>query len=120
MIKCVLIINNQGKPRLSRFYYPLPVDQQQRIQKALYCAVSKRSDELACAFADDEQGLYDEDHKIIYRHYATLYFIFVVDSAESELGVLDLIYHFDRVNFILDELVIAGMVLETNADLVIQ
>ena len=25
------------------------------------------------------------------RHFATLYFIFVADSAESELGVLDLI-----------------------------
>merc|ERR1712032_1076478 len=78
--------------------------------------------------------------KIIYRHYATLYFIFVVDSAESELGILDLIqvfvqvldtcfenvceldliYHFDRVNFILDELVMSGMVVETNADLVVQ
>merc|ERR1712046_304634 len=79
-------------------------------------------------------------HKIIYRHFATLYFIFVADSAESELGVLDLIqvfvqvldscfenvceldliYHFDRVNYILDELVMSGMVLETNAELIVQ
>lgn len=29
--------------------------------------------------------------KVIYRHYATLYFVFVVDSSESELGILDLI-----------------------------
>merc|ERR1719387_1900137 len=69
-----------------------------------------------------------------------LYFIFVVDSAENELGILDLvqvfvqvldacfenvceldlIFHFDRVNYILDEIVMAGMVLETNADLIIQ
>ena len=27
----------------------------------------------------------------MYRCYATLYFVFVVDSAESELGILDLI-----------------------------
>lgn len=33
---------------------------------------------------------------------------------------LDLIYHFDRVNYILDELVMAGMVLETNVDSIIQ
>merc|ERR1712190_639716 len=83
-----------------------------------------------------DASLFGEDHKIIYRHFATLYFIFVADGAESELGVLDLIqvfvqvldscfenvceldliYHFDRVNYILDEIVMAGMVLETNAD----
>ena len=31
------------------------------------------------------------DARLIYRHYATLYFIFAVDSTESELGILDLI-----------------------------
>jgi AP-3 complex subunit sigma len=31
------------------------------------------------------------DAKLIYRHYATLYFVFCVDSSESELGILDLI-----------------------------
>jgi AP-3 complex subunit sigma len=29
--------------------------------------------------------------RVVYRNYATLYFVFVVDAAESELGVLDLI-----------------------------
>ena len=29
--------------------------------------------------------------RVVYRNYATLYFVFVVDSAESELGILDLI-----------------------------
>lgn len=49
----------------------------------------------------------DDDTRVIYRHYATLYFVyvpslfllsgvraygrFVVDGAESELGILDLI-----------------------------
>lgn len=27
----------------------------------------------------------------MYRNYATLYFVFVVDTSESELGILDLI-----------------------------
>lgn len=31
---------------------------------------------------------------MIYRHYATLYFVFCVDSSESELGILDLIQVF--------------------------
>jgi AP-3 complex subunit sigma len=33
----------------------------------------------------------DEKLRVVYRNYATLYFVFVVDAAESELGVLDLI-----------------------------
>lgn len=32
-----------------------------------------------------------ERARVVYRLYATLYFVFVVDGAESELGVLDLI-----------------------------
>ena len=74
------------------------------------------------------------DYKLIYRHYATLYFVFCCDSSESELGILDLIqvfvetldrcfenvceldliFHADRVHFILGEIVQGGMVLETN------
>lgn len=74
------------------------------------------------------------DYKLIYRHYATLYFVFCVDSSESELGILDLIqvfvetldkcfenvceldliFHADAVHHILAELVMGGMVLQTN------
>lgn len=32
-----------------------------------------------------------ERWQVVYRCYATLYFVFVVDGAESELGILDLI-----------------------------
>ncbi|KAI7695638.1 hypothetical protein SSS_10494 [Sarcoptes scabiei] len=39
------------------------------------------------------------DFKLIYRHYATLYFVFCVDSSESELGILDLIQvRFEKKN----------------------
>lgn len=31
------------------------------------------------------------EFRLIYRHYATLYFVFCVDTSESELGILDLI-----------------------------
>ena len=68
------------------------------------------------------------------KRYVTLFFIFLVDQSESELGILDLIqvfvealdqrfenvceldivFHYDEVNHILDEIVMGGMVLETN------
>ena len=32
-----------------------------------------------------------QDTKLIYRHFATLYFVVLCDKSESELGILDLI-----------------------------
>jgi AP-3 complex subunit sigma len=84
--------------------------------------------------------MWDSSVRLIYRHYATLYFIFAVDDAESELGVLDLIqvfvealdkcfenvceldliFHTDRCHYILDEIVMAGMVLETSLREIVQ
>lgn len=71
-----------------------------------------------------------ESNKIIYRHYATLFFVFIVDATESELGILDLIQVFvealdrtftnvceldlvlnsDQVFFLINEIVQSGMV----------
>ena len=106
--------------------------------------MSKRSDGV-CNFLEGNDIPYwkektGEDVKLVYRHYATLYFIFVVDSSESELGILDLIqvfvetldkcfenvceldliFHSDKVHYILDEIVMAGMVLETNITKIIE
>ena len=81
-----------------------------------------------------------KDTKLIYRHYATLYFIAIVDSAESELGMLDLIqvfvetldrcfenvceldliFHPDIVLNILDEIVQGGLVLETQINAIVE
>lgn len=139
MIKSVLVVNNQGKPRLVRYYYEVPLDKQKMILKQVFNLVSRRSNESSCCFAD-AKDLFGEDARIVYRHFATLYFIFVVDSSESELGMLDLIqvfvqvldscfenvceldliYHFDKVNHILDEVVMSGMVLETNVEAILK
>ena len=94
--------------------------------------VSKRSDSI-CNFLEGT-SYWGQGVKLVYRHYATLYFIVAVDDSESELGILDLIqvfvealdkcfanvceldliFHTDRIHFILDEIVMAGMVLETS------
>jgi hypothetical protein len=68
------------------------VDEQQKLIRECFSLVSKRSD-LMCNFVEggDQWG---SDTKLIYRHYATLYFVFCVDSSESELGILDLIHIF--------------------------
>ena len=68
----------------------------------IFSLVSPRSQAL-CNFLDaPELDTYlnhpsraGEKLRIIYRNYATLFFVFVVDSSESELGVLDLIQVLD-------------------------
>ncbi|PAA87511.1 hypothetical protein BOX15_Mlig019201g1, partial [Macrostomum lignano] len=133
MIKAILIFNNHGKPRLTKFYVHYAEDLQQQIIRETFQLVSKRDDNV-CNFLEGGTLIGGQDYRLIYRHYATLYFVFCVDSSESELGILDLIqvfvetldksfenvceldliFHVDKVHSILNELVMGGMVLETN------
>ncbi|XP_036211588.1 AP-3 complex subunit sigma-2 isoform X2 [Myotis myotis] len=109
MIQAILVFNNHGKPRLVRFYQRFPEEVQQQIVRETFHLVLKRDDNI-CNFLEGGSLIGGADYKLIYRHYATLYFVFCVDSSESELGILDLI----QVHYILQEVVMGGMVLETN------
>ncbi|KAN0061444.1 Sigma-adaptin 3A [Thecaphora frezii] len=181
-IRAVLIVNNHGKPRLTKFYSQLPSARQQALIRLIYRLVSKRPDGVcnfldapeltpllpppsdavsfasashahptqpnpsstpkassrdpaaAAAAATAANNSNQDDLRVIYRHYATLYFVFVVDQSESELGILDLIqvfvesldrcfenvceldliFHFDEVHAILSEVIQGGLVVETN------
>lgn len=103
-VESVLIINNFGKPRLANFYRRplLPVGHQQLLIRTIFKLISTRDDEHNCNFLDapelkpllqrgEEKHSQGQELKVIYRHYATLWFVFVVDQSESELGILDLI-----------------------------
>ena len=139
MIKGILIINNHGKPRLAKFYQNvIGEDKQQAVIRRIYQQVHQRSDSF-CNYLTGVIPEWGESTKIIYRHYATLFFVFAVDQQESDLGILDLIqvfvealdrcfenvceldliFHSDKVNYILDEIIMAGMVLETNISTII-
>ncbi|XP_040583730.1 AP-3 complex subunit sigma-2 isoform X2 [Lepeophtheirus salmonis] len=139
MIRAILVFNNRGKPRVNKFYEYYTETDQQQIIKETFQLVSKRDDNV-CNFLEGGSLIGGSDFKLIYRHYATLYFVFCVDSSESELGILDLIqvfvetldkcfenvceldliFHMDKVHFILNELVMGGMVLETNMTEILQ
>ena len=74
-------------------------------------------------------------YKVIYRRYASLYFIVGVDTEEeNELGILefihalvetldkyfenvcelDIMFNLEKAHFILDEMVMNGSIVETN------
>jgi AP-3 complex subunit sigma len=86
-------------PRLTKFYTPLRESPQSLLRK-IFNLVSSRPAGL-CNFLDapdlneavKHSELEDDkdDVRVVYRNYATLYFVFFVDGAESELGILDLI-----------------------------
>eukprot|EP00850_Spirogloea_muscicola_P009591 SM000054S18077 [mRNA] locus=s54:231987:233524:- [translate_table: standard] len=150
MILAVLIFNGAGKPRLTKFYAaqarapfegrlpascspPLakPEKQQEMLRKL--CAILSKREDTWCNFVVDE-ATFGEGTKVVNRKFATLYFACIVDSAESELGILDLIqvivetldlcfsndceldiaYNFTKVHQILDEIIVGGQVFETN------
>ncbi|KAI5588561.1 hypothetical protein BDE02_05G105800 [Populus trichocarpa] len=79
-------------------------------------------------------------HCLVYKHYATLYFVFVFDSSENELAMLDLIqvfvetldkcfrnvcefdavFNYSKLHTILDGIIFEGQVLETSSAEVIR
>lgn len=136
MIKAVLILNSAGKIRLVNFYEKnITVAQQQALIKAIYRAVSGRGEDL-CNFVDGFQEWPSPDTRVIYRRYATLCFVFVTDSSESQLAILDLIqvfvevldrvfenvceldfiFHSEKVQHALMEMIMGGMVLEMSRE----
>ncbi|PVH21301.1 clathrin-associated protein AP-3 complex component APS3 [Candidozyma haemuli] len=134
MIHSVLIFNYDGVPRLIKFYTAVDVQTQRTLLSQVHSLISKRTSQ-ECSFITPPrllEGL--DDIKVIYRHYATLYFVFIVDDQESELGILDLIQVFveclDKcfpnvceldlvfgwqvLQTVLEEIVQGGMVIDTN------
>ncbi|KAL3701892.1 hypothetical protein R1sor_019914 [Riccia sorocarpa] len=93
MINAVLVMNTQGKPRITKFYEPLKaVEKQQDIIRTVYSVLSCRGENF-CSFVEADD-IFGPSTKIVYKHFATLYFVFVIDQAESELAILDLIQVF--------------------------
>eukprot|EP00953_Heterococcus_sp_UTEX-ZZ885_P011338 6567-Heterococcus_DN1.PRE.5 len=94
MIKGVVIVNNHGKPRLVKFYKTVTdEDAQQAVIRRIFQQVAQRPDNF-CNYLEGLIPEWGEGTKLIYRHYATLYFVFAVDAQESDLGILDLIQVF--------------------------
>jgi AP-3 complex subunit sigma len=132
MIKAILIFNIRGQPRMLKFFDSCTTELQQKLLRDSYQIVSKR-DVDSCNFIEYN------DYKLIYRHYATLYFVFAIDSTESEYDIyeiihvfvqsldqyfenvceLDLIFHSDKVNQILNEFFMGGFIVERNPDAVL-
>ena len=77
-----------------KFYTNVDIPTQKLLLQQVHQLISVRTAQ-ECSFITPPKLLEDlDDIKVIYRHYATLYFVFIVDDQESELGILDLIQVF--------------------------
>ncbi|CAM9143623.1 unnamed protein product [Phaeothamnion confervicola] len=134
MIKFVLMVNKMGQTRISSYYEWMPIPERVALEAEVVRRCFARS-ELQCSFFEFR------GYKIIYRRYASLFFIVGVDSdEENELGILefihnlvetldkyfqsvcelDIMFNLEKTHFILDEMVLNGFVVEGNKDNVLR
>jgi len=133
MIHFILLVSRQGKNRLAKWYSTSTTKEKTRIIREATNLVLSRPAKL-CNMIEYKK------YKLVYRRYASLFFIFGVDESDNELIVLetihhfveildkyfgnvcelDLIFNFHKAYFILDEIVIAGELQETSKKMVLR
>eukprot|EP01080_Neovahlkampfia_damariscottae_P009767 gene9767-2094_t len=133
MIHFALMVSRQGKVRLAKWYKPYTMKERERHIKEICHMVIGRPSKL-CNFLDYK------DQKVIYKRYASLYFIVCVDSTDNELITmemihhyveildryfgnvceLDLIFNFHKAYFIMDEVFLNGDIQESSKKVVLR
>lgn len=126
-IKYIILLSRQGKVRLSKWYIAVSQKEKAKITRELTALVLGRRAKM-CNVSEYE------DSKIIYRRYASLFFIAGIENDDNELLTLeiihryveqmdraygnvcelDIIFNFQKAYHILDELIIAGEIVESS------
>ena len=133
MIQFVMLVSRQGKVRLTKWYTATAQKEKNRIVREVTSEVLARQQKM-CNFIEWKES------KIVYKRYASLYFITATDLADNELNTLevihhfveildryfgnvcelDLIFNFHKAYYILDELIIAGELQESSKKAVLR
>ncbi|EZG63931.1 clathrin adaptor complex family protein [Gregarina niphandrodes] len=128
MINYLLLISRQGKTRFTRFCDGSDLHRRQEVIKRVTTEVTSRPLGGCLVIEAPDLG------KVVYKRYASLYFVCGIDEDENELCALeiihnlvevldryfsnvcelDLIFHFHKVHMIVDELLIDGELCETS------
>merc|ERR1712224_31913 len=123
------MVNKQGQTRLAQYYEPHPIEERVGVEAEIIRKCLSRG-ENQCSFFEYR------NYKVIYRRYASLFFIVGADNSqqENELTVLefihnmvetldryfenvcelDIMFNLEKAHFILDEMVMNGHIMETN------
>ncbi|OMJ91500.1 hypothetical protein SteCoe_5869 [Stentor coeruleus] len=128
MISFILMVNKQGQTRLAQYYNYMTISERATLEGELVRKCLSRT-ENQCSFLEHHQ------FKVIYRRYASLYFIVGLEEEDvNELSYLefihnlvetldkyfenvcelDIMFNIEKAHFALDEMVMNGSIFETN------
>jgi len=127
MINYILLVSRQGKVRLAKWFSTMAPKTKAKIIKDVTQLVLARRTRM-CNFLEYK------DSKVVYRRYASLFFVCGIGPSDNELVTLeiihryvevldryfgnvcelDLIFNFQKAYAILDELIIAGELQESS------
>ncbi|KAK1936360.1 putative clathrin assembly protein small subunit [Babesia divergens] len=127
MIKFFMAISRQCKVRLAKWFIPVDNKEKLAIMRELSHLVVNRNSKQ-CNFVEWRE------YKLVFRRYASLYFVVCVDQDANELLMLELIQHYvelldrhfcnvceldmvfnvNKAYYILDEVLMDGDIYECN------
>ena len=127
MINFLLLVSRQGKTRLTKWYESYAAKEKARIVREITATVLARAPKM-CNFVEWR------NKKIIYKRYASLFFVVCVDAEDNELITLemihlyvevldryfgnvcelDIIFNFHKAYYILDEIFVGGELCESS------
>ena len=125
--------NKQGRTRLDKWYITIDEEEKIKIENEIYRTIILRD-------IKESSIIEHKNYKIVYKKYASLYFIMGIDYNDNELASLELIhlfveimdkffgsvceldvvYNFYKAYTILDEIIIGGEIVETSIKSVIK
>jgi len=134
MIKFILISNKQGLTRFSNYYNNCVEKEERSYFEADIVRKCLSRNEKQCSFIEYKS------FKIVYRRYASLFFIVGIDESENELGIyelihnlveildhyfsrvreLDIMFNLEKIHMIVDEMVCNGYIIETSKIRILQ
>lgn len=126
MMHFMLLFSRQGKVRLQKWFNAYPEKQKKKMIRDLVGQTLARKPKL-CSFLEYK------DLKIVYKRYASLYFLAAVEIDDNQLVTLeiihryveildkyfgsvcelDIIFNFEKAYYILDELLLGGEIQES-------
>eukprot|EP01061_Rhynchopus_euleeides_P018162 TRINITY_DN3000_c0_g2_i2.p2 TRINITY_DN3000_c0_g2~~TRINITY_DN3000_c0_g2_i2.p2 ORF type:complete len:148 (+),score=61.57 TRINITY_DN3000_c0_g2_i2:247-690(+) len=127
MIHFLLLVNKQGQTRLAQYANYMGLRERVTLEGEVVRKCLQRK-ENECSFIEHLQ------YKLIYRRYASLFFIVGVDGDENELAILefihvvvetldryfanvcelDVMFNLEKAHFIVEEMFANGCIVETN------
>ncbi|XP_065661586.1 AP-4 complex subunit sigma-1 isoform X3 [Hydra vulgaris] len=133
MIKFLLVVNKQGQTRVSKYYCNDFLKEKRPLFEAEIVRKCFSRAQHQCSFIEYH------NFKVVYRRYASLFFLIGIDDQENELGIfefihnfvqvldkylqekfqksvseLDIMFNLEVVHMILGEMICNGYIIETN------